>query len=174
MGRCCFPAPGRSVAHLGCRHPRSPFRCAGQMDMQGEKIKGCMCDGWLAAPILMPALRVRMTRCSSITQVRRFASGSDSAPPPFTVVNMPALSPTMEAGTIVRWVAKEGSELSPGDVLCEVETDKVMARLKTERLSGMLLTSAYCIVRCRLQLVLRCRTMECWQRYWLLKRGARW
>jgi pyruvate dehydrogenase E2 component (dihydrolipoamide acetyltransferase) len=37
---------------------------------------------------------------------------------------MTALSPTMEEGTIVGWNKTEGEEVSPGDVLCEVETDK--------------------------------------------------
>ncbi len=39
-------------------------------------------------------------------------------------VLMTALSPTMEEGTIVAWNKKEGSAVFPGDVLCEVETDK--------------------------------------------------
>ncbi len=39
-------------------------------------------------------------------------------------VLMTALSPTMEEGTIVAWNKKEGSAVAPGDVLCEVETDK--------------------------------------------------
>jgi len=39
-------------------------------------------------------------------------------------VLMTALSPTMEEGTIVSWVKKEGDAVSPGDILCEVETDK--------------------------------------------------
>ena len=37
---------------------------------------------------------------------------------------MLALSPTMETGTIAAWIKKEGDEISSGDVLCEVETDK--------------------------------------------------
>jgi len=39
-------------------------------------------------------------------------------------VLMTALSPTMEEGTIVAWIKKEGSTVAAGDVLCEVETDK--------------------------------------------------
>ncbi|MEE8441433.1 MAG: dihydrolipoamide acetyltransferase family protein, partial [Spirochaetia bacterium] len=39
-------------------------------------------------------------------------------------VLMTALSPTMEEGIIVAWNKKEGSIISPGDLLCEVETDK--------------------------------------------------
>ncbi len=39
-------------------------------------------------------------------------------------IQMIALSPTMEEGTIVKWQKKEGDSVSSGDVLCEVETDK--------------------------------------------------
>jgi len=37
---------------------------------------------------------------------------------------MPALSPTMSTGSIVRWHVEEGATVGPGDQLCEVETDK--------------------------------------------------
>ena len=37
---------------------------------------------------------------------------------------MPALSPTMEEGTLARWLKKEGDEISSGDVIAEIETDK--------------------------------------------------
>ena len=37
---------------------------------------------------------------------------------------MPALSPTMEEGTLAKWLVKEGDTLSSGDVMCEIETDK--------------------------------------------------
>ena len=37
---------------------------------------------------------------------------------------MPALSPTMEAGTIAAWKVAEGESFKDGDVLAEVETDK--------------------------------------------------
>lgn len=44
-------------------------------------------------------------------------------------VQMPALSPTMTAGKIAKWNKKEGDKLNSGDVLAEVETDKVRRRL---------------------------------------------
>jgi len=44
--------------------------------------------------------------------------------PPHTVFPMPALSPTMETGTIASWTLKEGDAFSAGDVLCSIETDK--------------------------------------------------
>ncbi|WP_417515485.1 pyruvate dehydrogenase complex E1 component subunit beta [Minwuia sp.] len=39
-------------------------------------------------------------------------------------ITMPALSPTMEEGTLASWNVKEGDTVSAGDVLCEIETDK--------------------------------------------------
>ncbi len=41
-----------------------------------------------------------------------------------TQILMPALSPTMTEGTIVRWLKKEGERVEPGDVIAEIETDK--------------------------------------------------
>lgn len=37
---------------------------------------------------------------------------------------MPALSPTMEEGTLAKWLVKEGDEVSSGDIIAEIETDK--------------------------------------------------
>jgi len=39
-------------------------------------------------------------------------------------LKMPALSPTMEEGTLARWLVKEGDDVSAGDILAEIETDK--------------------------------------------------
>ncbi|HEY6870942.1 MAG TPA: biotin/lipoyl-containing protein, partial [Novosphingobium sp.] len=39
-------------------------------------------------------------------------------------IKMPALSPTMEEGTLAKWLVKEGDSVSAGDVLAEIETDK--------------------------------------------------
>ena len=44
--------------------------------------------------------------------------------PEHTLYPMPALSPTMESGTISSWTKTEGEEFSAGDVLCSIETDK--------------------------------------------------
>jgi pyruvate dehydrogenase E1 component beta subunit len=41
-----------------------------------------------------------------------------------TEVLMPALSPTMEEGTLAKWLVKEGDKVSSGDVIAEIETDK--------------------------------------------------
>ncbi|MEM8826800.1 MAG: biotin/lipoyl-containing protein, partial [Pseudomonadota bacterium] len=39
-------------------------------------------------------------------------------------ISMPALSPTMEVGTLAKWVAAVGDQVAPGDLLAEIETDK--------------------------------------------------
>ncbi len=39
-------------------------------------------------------------------------------------LKMPALSPTMEEGTLAKWLVKEGDSVSSGDILAEIETDK--------------------------------------------------
>ncbi|MGN6496025.1 MAG: pyruvate dehydrogenase complex E1 component subunit beta, partial [Tsuneonella sp.] len=39
-------------------------------------------------------------------------------------IKMPALSPTMEEGTLAKWLVKEGDEVHSGDILAEIETDK--------------------------------------------------
>jgi pyruvate dehydrogenase E1 component beta subunit len=39
-------------------------------------------------------------------------------------LKMPALSPTMEEGTLAKWLVKEGDAVKSGDILAEIETDK--------------------------------------------------
>ena len=39
-------------------------------------------------------------------------------------IKMPALSPTMEEGTLAKWLVKEGDKVASGDLLAEIETDK--------------------------------------------------
>ncbi|WP_448577790.1 biotin/lipoyl-containing protein, partial [Thermaurantiacus sp.] len=39
-------------------------------------------------------------------------------------ITMPALSPTMESGTLARWLVKVGDVVRPGDLIAEIETDK--------------------------------------------------
>lgn len=46
-------------------------------------------------------------------------------------VPLPALSPTMETGTIISWQKKEGEKLNEGDLLAEIETDKATMGFET-------------------------------------------
>uniref|UniRef100_A0A8C2TUP6 Acetyltransferase component of pyruvate dehydrogenase complex n=1 Tax=Coturnix japonica TaxID=93934 RepID=A0A8C2TUP6_COTJA len=52
------------------------------------------------------------------------------ATPPIKVC-MPALSPTMEEGNIVKWLKKEGEMVNAGDALCEIETDKAVVTMES-------------------------------------------
>lgn len=45
---------------------------------------------------------------------------------------MPSLSPTMETGTIVKWLKKEGDKISPGDAIADIQTDKAVMAMEVE------------------------------------------
>ncbi|BBL79678.1 acetyltransferase component of pyruvate dehydrogenase complex [Rubrobacter xylanophilus] len=47
-------------------------------------------------------------------------------------VIMPKMGDAMEAGTVVRWLKQEGEEVSPGEPIAEIETDKVTLELEAE------------------------------------------
>ena len=46
-------------------------------------------------------------------------------------IQMPALSPTMEEGTLSKWLVKEGDSVSSGDMLAEIETDKATMEVES-------------------------------------------
>jgi len=47
------------------------------------------------------------------------------------IVQLPSLSPTMEKGAIQKWLKAEGDQLSEGDVLAQIETDKATMDFET-------------------------------------------
>jgi pyruvate dehydrogenase E1 component beta subunit len=47
-------------------------------------------------------------------------------------IKLPAMSPTMEEGTLAKWLVKEGDTVKPGDVLAEIETDKATMELEAD------------------------------------------
>ena len=61
-----------------------------------------------------------------------------------TEILMPALSPTMEEGTLAKWLVKEGDAVKSGDILAEIETDKATMEFEAvdEGVIGKLLVSA--------------------------------
>ena len=59
---------------------------------------------------------------------RTFVSGDL---PEHSTVTLPALSPTMESGTIIKWEKEEGDILEEGDVIAQVETDKAVMDMET-------------------------------------------
>ena len=44
---------------------------------------------------------------------------------------MPALSPTMEEGTLAKWLVAEGDNISYGDLIAEIETDKATMEVES-------------------------------------------
>eukprot|EP00471_Norrisiella_sphaerica_P000433 CAMPEP_0184488170 /NCGR_PEP_ID=MMETSP0113_2-20130426/10568_1 /TAXON_ID=91329 /ORGANISM="Norrisiella sphaerica, Strain BC52" /LENGTH=186 /DNA_ID=CAMNT_0026870661 /DNA_START=49 /DNA_END=606 /DNA_ORIENTATION=- len=54
-----------------------------------------------------------------------------SSLPEYTELAMPALSPTMEVGTLSKWQKSEGEEIAAGDVLADVETDKAVVAFES-------------------------------------------
>ena len=90
----------------------------------------------LRSPLLLQSLRVSFSslRPLSFKKAKYFKHSfagidkcmfSSSTFPEHQVIKFPALSPTMENGTIAEWTKKEGDKISPGDVIAQVETDKV-------------------------------------------------
>lgn len=46
-------------------------------------------------------------------------------------ITMPSLSPTMTEGKLAKWIKQEGDKISPGDILCEIETDKAIMEFES-------------------------------------------
>lgn len=57
---------------------------------------------------------------------------AEPPPPGQQNIPMPALSPTMTTGTIVKWLKKEGDEIQPGDALADIQTDKAIMTFELE------------------------------------------
>ncbi|KAM9290367.1 LOW QUALITY PROTEIN: pyruvate dehydrogenase protein X component, mitochondrial [Cariama cristata] len=62
---------------------------------------------------------------------RRLHGSRELLGTPGIKVLMPALSPTMEEGNIVKWLKKEGETVNAGDALCEIETDKAVVTMES-------------------------------------------
>ncbi|WOG89389.1 hypothetical protein DCAR_0208627 [Daucus carota subsp. sativus] len=81
----------------------------------------------LGSQLVGPVLSRGLSRSPGQNR-RSFSSGSGL--PPHQEIGMPSLSPTMTEGNIARWLKKEGDQVSTGDVLCEVETDKATVEME--------------------------------------------
>lgn len=76
-------------------------------------------------------------------------------------VRMPSLSPTMTEGTIIKWHKKEGEKIDPGDVICEIQTDKAVVayEIEDEAVLAKILGKIAYLVSSKLNLCLQCRRM---------------
>src|SRR3546814_5205356 len=95
------------------------------------------CHGWVvwracAFRRLAPIVLARPAICPIFTAPTGWMPTRSSMPPPNSFLEtdmaieltMPALSPTMEKGTLAKWLVKPGDAVKPGDILAEIETDK--------------------------------------------------
>ncbi|KAK1326441.1 hypothetical protein QJS10_CPA01g00121 [Acorus calamus] len=78
----------------------------------------------------LPTDGVKESSTSEASDVTEPDMNVDVGHPPHQVIGMPSLSPTMTEGNIARWLKKEGDKISPGEVLCEVETDKATVEME--------------------------------------------
>uniref|UniRef100_A0A3B4DG02 Dihydrolipoamide acetyltransferase component of pyruvate dehydrogenase complex n=1 Tax=Pygocentrus nattereri TaxID=42514 RepID=A0A3B4DG02_PYGNA len=92
---------------------------------------------WLGRRAVLTGLRIiKIKEChwsphggrGSFRQLFQSPSFLGAAP---MKVQMPALSPTMEEGNIVKWLKKEGEAVAAGDALCEIETDKAVVTMES-------------------------------------------
>ncbi|GMM36264.1 dihydrolipoyllysine-residue acetyltransferase [Saccharomycopsis crataegensis] len=77
----------------------------------------------MALRFARPAARA-LPRYSNIAAINFARAYAGKSWPAHTVIQMPALSPTMEQGGLAVWSKKIGDRLEPGEVIAEVETDK--------------------------------------------------
>ncbi|CCI50546.1 unnamed protein product [Albugo candida] len=94
-------------------------------------LRVCQCNATAASRRLW----FRASSVNNIRNIRAAQSQATSLSATFSTetadssiqeLQMPALSPTMSVGTLSRWMKKEGDFLHPGDVICQVETDKAV------------------------------------------------
>jgi pyruvate dehydrogenase E2 component (dihydrolipoamide acetyltransferase) len=74
------------------------------------------------------AARRLVIGCPRGTYIHRYFSSL----PDHDVVGLPALSPTMEMGTIASWNKKEGDKITAGDIICQIETDKAIVDFEAQ------------------------------------------
>ncbi|XP_050521722.1 dihydrolipoyllysine-residue acetyltransferase component of pyruvate dehydrogenase complex-like [Daktulosphaira vitifoliae] len=79
----------------------------------------------------MPDSNSNEVIASTIEEVDE-SSQSSGGNTPGTEIRMPSLSPTMSEGTIIKWYKKAGDKVAPGDVLCDIQTDKAVMSFETE------------------------------------------
>jgi len=75
--------------------------------------------------------QVSRTGTKHVSRTSRAALSSSQVNFDEQLITMPALSPTMESGTITEWLVKPGDTVEEGDELCMVETDKAIASFET-------------------------------------------
>lgn len=89
--------------------------------------------GRAAATLSRQLARLRFFQSARITQGHAaFLHTTPALDAEGIPIKMPSLSPTMTEGTIIKWMKAEGEAIQPGDVLCDIQTDKAVVGMDTE------------------------------------------
>lgn len=78
-----------------------------------------------------PAPKIAATAAASV-ETSPAVTKVEAPPPGQQNIPMPALSPTMTTGTIIKWLKQEGDEIQPGDALADIQTDKAVMTFELE------------------------------------------
>ncbi|XP_074311284.1 dihydrolipoyllysine-residue acetyltransferase component 1 of pyruvate dehydrogenase complex, mitochondrial [Silene latifolia] len=119
----------RSTAMLRARHLSSASHSRFLSRNYGPKVLSTDVSGSLFRSTSM--VTGSPHKCCTIKSKIGLRYGSTSEDPLHTVLEMPALSPTMSQGNISKWLKKEGDKIAVGDVLCEIETDKATVEFES-------------------------------------------
>ncbi|XP_055792932.1 dihydrolipoyllysine-residue acetyltransferase component of pyruvate dehydrogenase complex, mitochondrial-like [Salvelinus fontinalis] len=111
--RCRGALPGPALSS----HP-SPGPCHLRR-YHGFVRSRAVCNGGSLNTVVLASRTALLQAPLAASSTQRFYSL-----PPHQKVELPALSPTMQTGTIARWEKKEGDKINEGDLIAEVETDK--------------------------------------------------
>lgn len=119
----------KSIVSLNCsRNARNLSRLAAAASIRFSSANGTKklwSNGDSSAQLL--SLKAATVGAYNVFNVKRYYSSL----PEHTKVRLPALSPTMEQGTLAKWVKKEGDQIMEGDLIAEIETDKATMGLES-------------------------------------------
>ncbi len=94
---------------------------------KGEDISALLADIENGAPPASPAAATESAPAAAAPSEEKIDTSSVNA----TIITMPKMSDTMEEGVIASWLKEVGDEVSSGDILAEVETDKATMELES-------------------------------------------
>lgn len=79
---------------------------------------------------LLSCMKLHPTTTTTTTSTRAFSS--TGLPAGVSFLELPALSPTMESGSVAVWHKKAGETVRPGDAICDVTTDKASVTFEAQ------------------------------------------
>ncbi|XP_032083882.1 pyruvate dehydrogenase protein X component, mitochondrial [Thamnophis elegans] len=89
------------------------------------------CGGTISRLLGRNLMRAPLGSLSQVVGCKFLHTTPETLGIPAVKILMPALSPTMEEGNIVKWLKTEGETVNVGDALCEIETDKAVVTMES-------------------------------------------